>query len=448
MRANSNQHGTAIIHLFIFAVLWLVATFAFFAFYGTQKILEQEVAQKRQLIRQSNTHQLEVEKRLRYLESLTGFYTEGSENRAYLKEARVDVLKLLDNINKLNSAKDEGKEPEKGTRHYYGLATLPSPGIQITKDNLTKIDYAINVENIVRSFMARIQHLQKEHAILNDALKMLRIDQEIKVREKEDVTRKLREILDGIEAKSRAIETKFNKQLEQIREQKNRAQEEKEKTVTRRNQLEKQVQSERIEAENDISKKKNEIRKLQAAKYGRTTYSEITKQREFDPSQEKEDGVVVLADPRANTIYVNVGEAQKLARGLKFDVYRRAEKGTRAFKGRIEIQKVMPKLSMASIIEMKNRLDPIVNGDFIVNPVFNEERPVYFAFAGKFKKVTQERAKKLIEQLGSKIETEVTAKTNFVIIGDDAKNHANYNSAVSFGIPLMTEETLLKYIGD
>ena len=54
----------------------------------------------------------------------------------------------------------------------------------------------------------------------------------------------------------------------------------------------------------------------------------------------------------------------------------------------------------------------------------------------------------MIEILGSKVEEEVTAKTNFVIVGQKGQEHQNYLSALSYGIPLMTEDILLRYVGD
>jgi NAD-dependent DNA ligase len=69
-------------------------------------------------------------------------------------------------------------------------------------------------------------------------------------------------------------------------------------------------------------------------------------------------------------------------------------------------------------------------------------------FAGNFSKIANDHAKKLIEQLGSKVEEEVSAKTNFVVVGPKGQDHPNYVSATTFGIRLMTEEMLLKYVGD
>lgn len=162
----------------------------------------------------------------------------------------------------------------------------------------------------------------------------------------------------------------------------------------------------------------------------------------------KKDGAIVFADHKTNTVYIDTGRKNGVQRGLKFDVYRYSKKGKKVFKGRLEIQKVMDKVSMALITRQKNRYDPIVTGDIISNPVFQEGKPIYFVFAGKFLRTSNENLKKLIENIGSKVEDKVTARTNFVIVGNKGEDHPNYVAAVSYGIPLMTEKEVLKYIGD
>lgn len=248
----------------------------------------------------------------------------------------------------------------------------------------------------------------------------------------------------------KAHETKHTQAEEQLARIQEIQQKEESERATASQEIEKvqaEMKTEKTDFENKLNQKKGKIRELQAAKYGRTVYAESIKQRDFLPQEEKEDGIIVFADPKTQTVYINLGEKHAI-RGLKFDVYRQAPQATRSFVGKIEIQKVMEKVSMAAVTKLQNPLDPIVNGDFIINPIFNAEESVYIAFAGKFSKISNEEAQRWAEQLGAKVEPNVSVKTNFVIVAPKSEEHENYRLALNFGIPLMSEEVFLRYIGD
>lgn len=211
--------------------------------------------------------------------------------------------------------------------------------------------------------------------------------------------------------------------------------------------MEEKLAQKKSEYESIISQKKNEILKIQAEKYGRTAYSEVNKQKTFQPEEEKEDGTVIYTDPLSQSVYIDLGQESNVIPGLKFDVYRNAKQGNKKFIGRIEIQKIQDKISTATIIEIVDPLDPIVDGDLLSNPMYRKDKPVYVAFAGSLHNVTNEEATKFIEKIGAKVEKRVNAKTNYVIVGYQVEDNLNYRDAAKFGIPLMTEQVLFQYIG-
>jgi len=102
---------------------------------------------------------------------------------------------------------------------------------------------------------------------------------------------------------------------------------------------------------------------------------------------------------------------------------------------------------MATIIEIVDPLDPIVDGDILINPIYRADKQIFITIAGSFKEVDLDTITKFIEAVGGQIEKRVTAKTNYVVVGQRGDEHSNYRDAVKFGIPLMTEDVLLKYIG-
>ncbi|NUM35447.1 MAG: hypothetical protein HUU50_12945 [Candidatus Brocadiae bacterium] len=439
-----DQNGSSIIHLSVFVFLSLLSALLFFVLYGIQSEYEQGIKNNIQRTKAVEKEESDIASSLQQIESLAGFYSVGS--RSSLKEmtdATIDSKKLIVNLNKINS-----KENESGTWKYYGLNLLSNYDMEILEEKLNSMVYFVNLENVIHAFIGRIDELQKELQIVQEDLRIVEIETKDKESQREKITQKQKDILDSLKQKQDGLESQCQARLDAIKDFLEKSKKEKEEAVKKRQDVEKSIQSKKSEFENIISKEKTEIRKLQAAKYGRTAYSEITKQKEFEPSEEKENGNVVFSDPKTQTIYIDIGQDKKAINGLKFDVYRRHQQGKRIFVGRIEVQKVMDKVSMAKVLELKDSFNPIVDGDFIINPVFRENQVVYFAFAGKMTKLSNEQTMKLIEQLGSKVESEVTAKTHFVVVGDRGQDHTNYLSAVTFGIPLITEQILFKYIGD
>jgi myosin heavy subunit len=440
---NKQDGKTKIYVITSVVMLWLVATFLFFVLYGLYKDLEQESALGLLKLKDIKEQAKQINSRLHKIQSLTGFYEKGSEDLEDTTQVKLSVRDVVENLNKMNNR--EAKD--RGTRLYYGLTQLEYAA-EIEEDKLPYHPYPINIEKVITAFAGRISQMQQELVLLEGAISSVSEERKAKMNEREQLAQKLNGIITELDKKQSDLDSKFDKQLQEVGKQKQEAEEAKSKAEEETKKLEKELQTQKLDFENEVNKRKSEIRKLQAAKYGRTTYSEIVKQREFNASEEKEDGSVVFADPRARTVYINLGSPQKATRGLKMDVYRPDVKGSRSLKGRIEIVKVMDNVSMATVLE-QSAMEPVGSGDLVVNPIFQTEHPVYLVFAGEFAATANTNAKKMVEQIGGKVEDEVTAKTNFVVIGDKkGEEHPNYQTAIRFGIPLMTEKILLRYIGD
>lgn len=439
-----NQAGKAKFPVVVAAaLLWTASTLIFFVLHSIQQNLEYQVAQNKLLRDRMDKERQSVEDRLFKVQSLTGFFDKSLEEINHTDQIQVNMRELIDN--KLRTINSE--ENIRGSRMYYGLMTMGEPSPEIEEDKLLVRDSPANIEKALQMFEKRIIELQNHLALVENAKNALVIEKESKISEREQVVQKLTAILNELEQKDKVMREKFEKQIQEVEKLTNEAAEAKAKAEKESKDEDKSIHNQELEFKNDISKKKSDIRKLHAAKYGRTTFSEIVKQRDFKANEEQEDGHLVFTDPRSSTVYVNLGEKQKVMRGLKFDVYRPAPKGLRVFKGRIELQKIMEKVSMARITE-QDSLDPVVNGDLIINPIFQETQPVYFVFAGQFSSMSNPQVKKWIEKIGGVVEEEVSARTNFLVLGDKGEEHQNYRDAIRFGISLMTEKILLRYIGD
>lgn len=381
------------------------------------------------------------------LKSLTGFFM-NIESRSALKsieDADVDT----DQIEKeLETARKDYNNPS--SPNFLGLTNLikESESDSDMKDNSSRNKiYFVNLEKILQACISRIHVLQNSNASLEESINNEKRKAEQKNNLKNSIIEKRTQTLNALKAEYEQLSSRYSEQLDNIKEQQRKAEDERDNDVRTKGSLEEKLAQQKSEYESTISQKKNEILKIQAEKYGRTAYSEVNKQKAFQPEEEKEDGTVIYTDPLSQSVYIDLGKEYNVIPGLKFDVYRNAKQGNKKFVGRIEVQKIQDKISTATIIEIVDPLDPIVDGDSLSNPMYRKDKPVYVSFAGTLHNVTNEEATKFIEKVGAKVEKRVNAKTNYVIVGPQVEDNLNYRDATKFGIPLMTEQVLFKYIG-
>lgn len=449
--------------LAIVAGFFVLSLFAVFIAVAKQQYSVQENIRIQKQIAYINQNQQKLNEQLQQLTILTGF-----DNRATVSNIQDISIKIIDLLTELNTkigqikgdAKQE-EEPKTNTNNLYhtfvpvalassNMSTSDTANTNTENSSLFQIEYVANMEKILIGSFDRIRQLQQRIEVLKTCQTYL--NQKITEQNKYQtiVLNDLNSMLDRIENDKNIAEKNFSQQTENLQKIKSNAEEAKLSAERKIGEIQELTKKQTTKFNTEVSQKTQKIQELQAEKYGRTniTYSKNMKQIEFLADEETIDGKIVFADPRSQSVYINLGVGQKVLKGLKFDVYRQAPKAKRALVGRIEITKIMDKVSLATIIEIKNPLDPIVNGDMIMNPLFNYQNPIHISIAGEFRKMKNEEAKKLIEQIGAKVEPEVTVKTNFVVIAQKNEQHDNYKKACAFGVTLINEETILRYIGD
>jgi len=163
-------------------------------------------------------------------------------------------------------------------------------------------------------------------------------------------------------------------------------------------------------------------------------------------SFEKPDGVVRTVDNSTGVVWINLGEADRLPKGLTFSVYRKSHQGIgrggEDIIGAIEVTKILgPHLSEARIVE-DDIYQPISPADPIYTPLWGVGRPETFAISGIIDldgdgKSDMDLLRRVIENANAKIDNEVTENgerlgngltvhTKFLVLGespniDDAK---------------------------
>lgn len=220
------------------------------------------------------------------------------------------------------------------------------------------------------------------------------------------------------------------------------------------------------------------------------------------------DGAIIAADVKNRFVVVNLGSANRLRRGMRFDVIRwRFNKWEQM--GAVEIVKVHPTVSEAVILDRITRkkvcpvtgyiakdpeeeispyarsginrdkvvelvdagieekpgmepLDPILVGDKITNPFYSRERQLKFVVAGERVQYARPEIEEKIREYGGVIQNEVGVDTDYLVLGkipepgmieqsEEAKKRyeravTSRDTAQLYGIPILREVELFDFL--
>lgn len=149
-----------------------------------------------------------------------------------------------------------------------------------------------------------------------------------------------------------------------------------------------------------------------------------------------------------HSAYIDLGRNDFVYPGLVFEVYQQAGK-TRKVKGMIEINRSEPDWSQVTILEEKNSLDPIVQGDKIWSPFYKKDKKPTIAFVGE-KLATPLLSKEfLIQKLaarGATVADDVDVGTDYVVAIEGYQDDPKYDKARLFGIMVLRETDILPYV--
>lgn len=173
----------------------------------------------------------------------------------------------------------------------------------------------------------------------------------------------------------------------------------------------------------------------------------LQEEERFDPNKASVDGKILYADERGKFVMIDMGRVDGITRGLKFTVYQIGKGGTRREKGEVEVNRVMTEFSYASILELKDDKDPMVEGDSLVNPAFDRDRSTVFVLTGEFEKMSNDRIQRILKSYGATITNKVTLKTDYLVAGPGSDPEGEMKTARELGVKIMSEEDLLKYLG-
>ena len=159
------------------------------------------------------------------------------------------------------------------------------------------------------------------------------------------------------------------------------------------------------------------------------------------------DGEVLHADNEKKLIVINLGSKEHIKPGYHFEIFQIRGGGKYVSKGLIEVKEVQEKISLCYLNILLNVNDPVIPGDHIGSPIYDKYEKKRFYVAGDFKKYQAEDVKKLIIESGGIVVDAIDLYTDFVVLGEKGTEPAK-KAAIGFGVIMMNENQLLKYLID
>lgn len=334
---------------------------------------------------------------------------------------------------------------------------IKDPVVKETWESLTKFkDKSEQYTNLIDYQQQCLKHLQ---AVIH-VIPRLRIERIKSEEEKEQIRAQIETITKSKDAEIADYRDKLAKEQDRALEAARRFDAEKRRLT---DQIEK-LQKEQTRLERDqtiqVTRLENEIKKRQLR------IDELTKKaRKSFYETARPDGEVTYADAKLGYGWIDLGKANGLRRGTRFQVYQNVKGGRQKVKAMVEVKKVEQDMAQVAILQdqeyfdpdTKERFilpdanDPVVKGDLLRSPVFEKDAQPKFYFLGQ--KLTNryynmQELEKKIEEFGGKVLKELSVEVDYVVVlAKGEEDTKNYEKAIQFGATFMKEEELLDYVG-
>jgi hypothetical protein len=214
----------------------------------------------------------------------------------------------------------------------------------------------------------------------------------------------------------------------------------------------------------------------------RTKFADVLIEPEALATARQPDGMILTAVPGDEMVYINLGRDSRLTLGLQFTVYSR-DTGIPADgrgKARIEVVSIGTDSAECRTVEVLGN-EVILEGDLIANPIYDRSRAVNFLVLGEFDLDHDgipdpdgvSRIEALISGWGGAVTGELTARTDFVVLGtspvqpgplasvtDPAeiqrlegmrrayeRYHTTVEQARTLSIPILTQPVFMNFLG-
>ncbi len=189
-----------------------------------------------------------------------------------------------------------------------------------------------------------------------------------------------------------------------------------------------QFNSELSTLQRELNERRNEIERLETIVRG---FDRSGTRLLAEDESALVDGMVVGINSVANEVYLSRGRADNMVLGMTFEVYGsgvsirpNADGEYPVGKATVEVIRIDDNSSVARILR-ETRGNPIIEGDRIVNPVYDPNKVYRFVVFGNFDTnndfmfTPQERSEliSLVEEWGGQVDEDISGETDFVVLG-------------------------------
>ena len=280
----------------------------------------------------------------------------------------------------------------------------------------------VALTTVIRELLAELEHTMSQRDVAEQELAKLRqrFDDAIATMEqnKQELTAKVdeyRQQVDTIKAEYEDLKLLVQQNSD-------------ERVETLLDQLE-QTKADGKQLNQDLLRTQAELNVAQGRLQGA-----LTQVGEIEPPPDKEapafkcDGKIILVDEASGVVRIDLGSDDRVYQGLTFSVYDSGAAIPRDGKPKAEVEVfAVDRQASAARVLSSNRKNPILTGDMVANLIWDAGRENEFAIAGEFDLNGDggadydaiRRIGTLIERWGGSVSREVTATTDYVILGDE-----------------------------
>jgi hypothetical protein len=329
--------------------------------------------------------------------------------------------------------------PEKGE-----VKRMPDTDVTRFNDARDNTRYRDTLEQLVDLAVQRTSHAKNRMEQLQVDLKIAQ-DQAAGIAKVAPEIPKEKEAMKArLLAQIQKLQEEIAKENEQYNTRKTKLTEDKAKA-----EMEAQVETEKYAG--DEIKVNNEIREL------RRQLEELKVKEIISHEINFVHGRILRPDVPNKTAFIDIGARERVVPGLKFLVGKKGPLGKFDYKAKVEVKKAWMTYSEVAIVEVYDpKQRPVVDGDFIVNPLFSKERPVVVAFVGEdrpTKGYSTDEATRRILEIGSEVRKDITLDLDYVIFTEAKKDKERvsydpFRKAVFLEIPIAESRDIYRFLGD
>ena len=451
------------VFLVIFVVLLLLFCALCYASYTAGEQAKSSLKKVDSQTIAAQNKQKELKERLAQISNLIGYHIPLSEGGNFRSDPEV-IIYQLDTI--CNDAPGPNTRSSLGLQKFIEAKQIdkenligqkPNPELNAKKEELLEkladISFVREINTLEDVWVAcgkRVEQLQQDILQTQQTLKK---EQQQYKETSTNTANEITRLHEEIQSKRAGIEDSrksFEQRVQNAEKERNLVNESKTREKNKVAELVRKLRLQKSKYKSELENLDERIHELQAEAAGQTGIERwFRKQAKSQQVQESPDGKIIHVNNGNKIAYIDLGRAEGVLRGMMFQVFRYGKGGVKNYKGKIVIREVNDNMSKVGIEEINNALNPLSQGDLIINRVYDRNKVKYFAIAGKLsQKYSFEQVMRMVTRIGGKIEQQITARTDIVVLCEGFREDPLYQLALERGIETMLEAEFLGYLSD